>query len=835
MIISEFNKVFQDKRQFQTGLSVKTEYHTELNGLGLKKYIIENTPETKTIREDFEKSASNISFSYVGKSWLRYPNKGSNGSFALGSGRVSHGALTEAATTFNIAANGSISIDYRTSSEGNSDIFYIYLNDEIVAETSGQQTEMTTFHADLEPGFYTLKLVYEKDGSVERGDDRVYIDNIVIEGVGDKPAEKIELYEQNGEWKTQFEVETIQNVNGSKVTINANEPPGTSIHVYGSVDGEHWETLRNGGTWPFPLSENVQMKILLKTENEDVTPVLYSIGLSFWEEVTGARIAGRPTSLNRDVIKVHDLMGRVTAYLENAKRIVTDVVLDGSEILQFEMSNKDKKAKKIMYDQEVIFKNRRYVVTQIGDGMEDTGLTYFQVEAEGAYIQLNYKVFDLEIINETPAEGLERILSGTGWEIGPIEAEEFNLFSISEKSKTALWYVRQWAKVIGLEVYFDTLNKKINFLKRRGSRKGTSFRYRKNLKSIKRKMYPPEATVIEPRGKNGMTIAEINNGITYIENYSWYISQGVTIAEARKRYRKVYILNDERFLLPGHLKRYAEEVAEEKGRPRISYESTVIDLATVTGSKTDQFQLGDDVQVFQSELSINEITRILRLKVYHSEPWKNEVELGFLEKGLGEESERSISDEVEAAQPSLIYGVSGPAKTIGTSPIFPIQTSITNFSSTNVQVGLLAVGVASQQATITFRFMHNGKQIGPVIKQVLLPGDNTISAPFIITQLPSGSARFEVLASMDAGTFKISEDGMQLYMYARNILGGMTEEVPRPSIVDNYDMEPVETMTGTEEIFIQQQQPRPLHPRDSIDNLSIHKTTATESISIELN
>jgi phage minor structural protein len=501
-------------------------------------------------------------------------------------------------------------------------------------------------------------------------------------------------------------------------------------------------------------------------------------------------LLGRPSNINRDIIRVYDLHGNLSAYLENAKNIYTDDFLNDRSILYFEMPFTDPKTKLIQYDAELIYKNRRYIVTEINDGIEENGDFNFAVTAELNYIELLNKTFPtFEINAETPRDGLEKILAGTGWKVGIIEPDyESELFSMKESRKTALWLVRQAAKIIGLEIQWDSMNRVINLIKRIGSNRGAGFRYRKNLKSVKRTITPPQATVIIPYGKNGLTIAEVNDGKDYIENYDWYIMQGVSLSEARKKYRKEYILEDDRFILAGNLKRYAEDLLKEMAFPRISYQVTVLDLSAITGLEEDKFYLGDDVRIYNEDLNLNVTTRILRMKVYPQEPWRNEVELGFLEPGLVDVSSGSISSDVAEAQADLLFATNSTAATIGTTPQYPISLALSSFRSTNAQIGLMLICNASTALTVTIKFYADGTQVGPTIRQKVNAGYNTISAPFVLAQMPSGNKMFSVQVYTDTGTISIAANDIQLYIFARNLLGGIAEDVPRPQTAENVTL-----------------------------------------------
>ncbi|MDF9296113.1 phage tail protein [Geobacillus stearothermophilus] len=778
MIVSELNKVFQNAEQFNKGTLQKLEIGPE--GLKLESY---QTGGIGTLIDDFE--AAERTFNFVGD-WQRTTARKAGGSYSYTNKDIGDSQTSSTEITVNLPQGGRVEFDYLVSSESGYDYLRFYINGVEQLKDSGNNTSFKRFAKDLTPGTYTLKWQYSKDGSMSKYDDQAYIDNLSISGI-DTTVTK---YELSGIWTVVITNDVVRNVTDSRVNFDCETPAGTVVIVEASRDGLKWYTVQNGQPLPDELKnfDSLMIRVTLKTNDDTKTPILKSLGISIWEEAKGFKILGRPSNINRDIIRVYNLNGNLVAYLENAKNIYTDDFLNDKSILYFEMPFNDPKTRLIQYDAELVYKNRRYIVTQIDDGMEEDGDFNFSVTAELCYIELLNKTFStIEINTEELRNGLGKILAGTSWKVGVIEpGYEDEIFSIKESRKTALWLVRQVAKIVGLEIQWDSMNRLVHFVKRIGSNRGASFRYRKNLKSVKRTITPPEATVITPYGKNGLTIADVNDGKNYVENYDWYVSQGVPLSEARQKYRKEYILEDERFILPGNLKRYAEDMLKEMAFPRISYQVSVLDLSAITGLEEDKFYLGDDVRIFNEDLRLDVTTRILRMKVYPQEPWRNEVELGFLEPGLGDVSNDSISSDVQAAQPDLLFATSGAAKTIGTSPLFPLQISITNFGSTNAQIGLMLICQAKAALTVTIKVMFNGSDIGPPIKQYMPAGWHTIGLPFIIAQMPSGTGMLEVQMFTDTSTIDIPQDGLQMFVYAQNLLGGLSPEIPRPSIAEIY-------------------------------------------------
>ncbi|OAO82785.1 hypothetical protein A0O32_0712 [Anoxybacillus flavithermus] len=778
MILSELNKLFQEQ-QWNQGTT--NNLVLSPNGLTLERYQVSGIG---TVIDDFE--GEQRKFTFTGD-WQRTTARKASGSYSYTNKDIGDNQASATEITISLPQGGRIEFDYLVSSESGYDYLRFYINGVEQFKDSGNNTSFKHFAKDLTSGTYTFKWQYSKDGSVSSNDDQAYIDNLSVIGI----ETTVTKYQANGTWFVVINNDIVRNVTDSHINFECETPIGTSIRVEVSKDGQEWYIAENGQPLPFTgRIDSLMIRVTLQTTNDTVTPVLKSLGISIWEEAKGFKILGRPSNINRDIIRAYDLNGKLAAYLGNAKNIYTDDFLNDRSILYFEMPFNDPKTKLIQYDAQLVYKNRRYIITEIDDGMEENGDFNFAVTAELNYIELLNKTFPtIEINAETPRDGLEKILAGTGWKVGIIEPDyETELISMKESRKTALWLVRQAAKIIGLEIQWDSMNRIINLVKRIGSNRGTGFRYRKNLKSVKRTITPPQATVIYPYGKNGLTIAEVNGGKDYIENYDWYISQGVSLEEARKKYRKEYILEDDRFMLAGNLKRYAEDLLKELAFPRISYQVTVLDLSAITGLEEDKFYLGDDVRIYNEDLNLDVTTRILRMKVYPQEPWRNEVELGFLEPGLGDVSSGSISSDIADAEADMLFASNNTSATIGTTPQYPINLTLSSFKSTNAQIGLMLICNASTALTVTIKFYTDGVQVGPTIRQKVNAGYNTISAPFVLAQMPSGNKMFSVQVYTDAGTISIAANDMQLYIFARNLLGGVAKDVPRPQTAENITL-----------------------------------------------
>lgn len=129
---------------------------------------------TNTILEDF--SDDNLNFTFFG-GWYRDTATNTYRSGAIGHGETS-------ATILYVPTGrtgGTLSIDYKTSSEANYDFFEIVVNDTLYARYSGVSSTFQTATINMPASTTDTQVVglrYVKDGSASSGDDCVYIDNV---------------------------------------------------------------------------------------------------------------------------------------------------------------------------------------------------------------------------------------------------------------------------------------------------------------------------------------------------------------------------------------------------------------------------------------------------------------------------------------------------------------------------------------------------------------------------------------------------------------------------------------------------------------------------------
>ena len=307
-----------------------------------------------------------------------------------------------------------------------------------------------------------------------------------------------------------------------------------------------------------------------------------------------------------------------------------DERLDDSERLGFEIPADDPKAYLLAVDHEVRWRGRRFFVTELEDNRDGTEART-SVECNALWYRLADPTYvgSLDLAAVTPAAGLATILDGTGWSVGLQTTSSSDLFSFEQQDATRLALVRAWALVTGTLVVFNTDEQTVDLVTSRGADRGVSFRYRRNLRRIRRRVRPPAATVLYPYGADGLTVSGLNGGSESIEDFTYYTDQGLTLDEARARFTRSRVWSDSTFIVDADLLAAAELRLAELAAPDVRYEMDVIDLSELTGI-AESVSIADTVRVVDEVLGANLTTTVVRRRQYPLQPWRDEVELGTL-------------------------------------------------------------------------------------------------------------------------------------------------------------------------------------------------------------
>jgi len=133
------------------------------------------------ILEDWESGTfENFNWTFAGDAeWSVVDEPVFEGSHAVQSDEIDHNQTAEMHLEYEVMSDDSISFYRKVSSESSYDYLYFYIDDEQVDEWSGEVDWGRVAYAVSE-GPHTFKWVYDKDNTVSSGDDKAWVDYIIL-------------------------------------------------------------------------------------------------------------------------------------------------------------------------------------------------------------------------------------------------------------------------------------------------------------------------------------------------------------------------------------------------------------------------------------------------------------------------------------------------------------------------------------------------------------------------------------------------------------------------------------------------------------------------------
>lgn len=334
----------------------------------------------------------------------------------------------------------------------------------------------------------------------------------------------------------------------------------------------------------------------------------------------------------REFLWVAGYNGDQVAVISNPLDFHVDERFAQSETLYFSIRADDPKAAFLLDDVEIRWRGRRFYISEHIDRREGSTILV-DVEAPALWNRLagDKRVGTLDLAGYTTITGLSLILDGSGWnwEILDPDIDNTTLWTLVGNDASVLDLVRKWAKITGTEVAFDTIRQTVSLVRQLGVDRGVGFRYARNVRTILRRSSPPPVTRLYPFGKDGLEITRIA-GAPYIEDFTFYTAQGLTLPEAQARYTREEVWTDSSFVVDADLYAAALERLAAGAQPLINYELSVVDLSDITHVADDRYALGDAVRVTDEPLGFNVRTRVVRIDRFPLDPANSLVELSYL-------------------------------------------------------------------------------------------------------------------------------------------------------------------------------------------------------------
>lgn len=314
---------------------------------------------------------------------------------------------------------------------------------------------------------------------------------------------------------------------------------------------------------------------------------------------------------------------------------VTGVVVrevNGEHTIEFSIAAKHRHGGAILPERAVEHAGIPYRVRRIETGRE-AGTPVLLVYCEEEFYDLAYagQIDAREYQQVSALDALGDAVAGTGWSVGTVNVSTRRTYAVEDT--TPLELLRTVQENHGGDLVFDSVARSVSLVTRSGRDAGVAFLYGRGLTQSKRVVDTTSlVTRIYARNADGQTIASVNGGKPYVEDFTWTDE----VREATYDFAAG--------TSPYTMLSMASATLANRSKPSYSYEFTVADLSWRTGQEVDRFDTGDQVTVVDDELGIRETQRIVRIEHDIVRPSQTKITLSAKLRELGSSS----SDEGDA-------------------------------------------------------------------------------------------------------------------------------------------------------------------------------------------
>lgn len=335
-----------------------------------------------------------------------------------------------------------------------------------------------------------------------------------------------------------------------------------------------------------------------------------------------------------ELLQLYDKNKKKIAALTEYENLCIESILEsGDKTLSFYYSLFYKFYDEIEEETYIRTKTDEYVVkAKGGDSNDNKTLFTCKLNVE----ELEGTIFDrFESVEQNLVDALNLAIVGTGWRLNSDNCNNRKKRTIRMTNCSSWTIIQKAKKLYDIEFKFDTLNKIIMLFDKIGDDRGIYFIDSLNLRAlqVQGNSYGFYTRII-PTGKDGLTIASVNGGKTYLENKQ-YSNKTLT-----------YYWKDERYTKPESLKEDALEKLNIMSKPFKSYIASTINLAKMNGKYKDilDYNLGDYIYLISKKNKVKDKHRIVKTKEYPQDHSKDTVELA--NKALDLSEEKLLVDEM---------------------------------------------------------------------------------------------------------------------------------------------------------------------------------------------
>lgn len=306
------------------------------------------------------------------------------------------------------------------------------------------------------------------------------------------------------------------------------------------------------------------------------------------------------------MLKIYDTDFNFKILIDKCKdACVTTVLSTGLQTLSFKLPQTDKYLALIAEEYYVETADAVYVIKEINMDKNNFISVYCNANIEELrHTLLNvFDAFDINI-----EQCFSKIIKDTNWTL-KYNSALLTVVEYKEANITCYDMIKKVVEDYNLEIFFDTKHKVIEVYDYMGKDLGTFFSNELNLKILNRQGQSYDfATVLYPIGKDGLTIADVNNGNDFIENFSY----------CNKYLPKYWIQDDIEHA--EQLKMAATAYLSYISSPIVSYKLELSKLPPETA-------IGDNIILIDKLKRIKQRQRVVKTIHYPFSPEKDKIEI----------------------------------------------------------------------------------------------------------------------------------------------------------------------------------------------------------------
>ena len=306
------------------------------------------------------------------------------------------------------------------------------------------------------------------------------------------------------------------------------------------------------------------------------------------------------------MFKIYDTQSNFIKMIDRCKDCcVTKELETGFQTLSFKLPVTEENLAAIAEEYYIETADYRYVVKEVNITTNDFFTVYCNPDVEELKMTIT-PVYD--VIETLLPNALAKVVKDTRWTIS-YKSSLGDKVTYAIGQSTPYEILLQIKEDFSLEYFFDTKKRVCYVYDNMGADRGVAFMNELKLKQLGRQGQSYDfATVLYPIGKDGLTIATVNNGKPYVENYNY----------CNKTLTKYWIQEDIEY--PEELKLAAENYLEYISTPIVSYS---VELSSLPEGVT----LGDTIILIDKIKRIKQKQRVVKIVHYPFTPERDKVEL----------------------------------------------------------------------------------------------------------------------------------------------------------------------------------------------------------------